>query len=198
VSVGDGTTTTESTTTTADNALEKKKKKKKVEYYQGKIVQVNLDGTYDIAFRADVSEDHGLARKWIPDADSEWDVSQNEDDWTLVSKRGVPQNALVFIPERENGSILTLLLTQWVDKLLHTAVKVQKTVEKGKEKVRRMTGKMSHREVKPDGDDSTATTIQRGSTIVIEDESGEDDPEKKNRFFDTKVVPVKEPEDVDI
>ena len=67
-----------------------KKKKKRIEYFQGKIGQVNLDGTFDIEFRADDSESTGLAKIWDPAEDDEDDLYPSEEDhWKKIVKRGV-------------------------------------------------------------------------------------------------------------
>jgi len=155
----------------------KKKSKKKIkQYFQGKIIQVNIDGTFDIAFRNDVSETSGLAKTWNP-TEEEWDISKNEDDWAKVIKRGVIQSALVFIPKRENGSILTLLLTQWVDKLFHYTAIAKKTAKEVRNSIVHIT---------ETGKDVTKAGAVSEKTKTAEVKKSE------GKFFDTsKVVPIK-------
>ena len=155
----------------------KKKSKKKIkQYFQGKIIQVNIDGTFDIAFRNDVSETSGLAKTWNP-TEEEWDISKNEDDWAKVIKRGVMQSALVFIPKRENGSILTLLLTQWVDKLFHYTAIAKKTAKEVRNSIVHIT---------ETGKDVTKAGAVNEKTKTAEVKKSE------GKFFDTsKVVPIK-------
>jgi hypothetical protein len=155
-----------------------KKKKKRIEYFQGKIVQVNLDGTFDIEFRADDSESTGLAKIWDPAEDDEDDLYPSEEDhWKKIVKRGVSQKALVFLPQRQNGSILTLLLTQWVDKLVHYSANVKKNV--------RRISKATISKVSLDNASETTDVNASEETVQTS--------ETKNtgkKFFDTKIVPV--------
>ena len=180
---------------TAAAVTEKKKKKQKktllMENIQGQIVQVNVDGTYDIAFRqqvnAGVGEQHSLARKWNPDPTKEWDVSSNEDDWIKVVKRGVQQSALVFIPERKSGSILTVLLTQWVNRLFRYGDVAKKTVKEAKEKVRKLSQHDAHK------NEQTEQTRLNRDGLVIEDDGSEQKILEDTQIVkvnDTKIVPV--------
>lgn len=155
-----------------------KKKKKRIEYFQGKIGQVNLDGTFDIEFRADDSESTGLAKIWDPAEDDEDDLYPSEEDhWKKIVKRGVSQKALVFLPQRQNGSILTLLLTQWVDKLVHYSANVKKNV--------RRISKATISKVSL-GNASETTDVNASEETVQTSET----KNTGKKFFDTKIVPV--------
>ena len=94
------------------------------------------------------------------------------------------QSSLVFIPKRENGSILTLLVTdtQWVDKLFHYTAIAKKTATNVRNSIAHVTEK---------GKDVTKVT--KGKAEAVNDkEKTEEVKKSEGKFFDTsKIVPIK-------
>ena len=93
------------------------------------------------------------------------------------------QSSLVFIPKRENGSILTLLLTQWVDKLFHYTAIAKKTATNVRNSIAHVTEK---------GKDVTNVTKGTAAEAVNDKEKTEEVKKSEGKFFDTsKIVPIK-------